>query len=99
VLLATLIGAAVGCLLTFPAALLQYWAKDWRNGVLVARGQPPIKDRVYHPLWHLGAVLGAAGGALAGWLGAGPIACGLAGLTMPVLHLAATVFALLQARA
>jgi hypothetical protein len=59
-------GFVVGALGGFALALLQLWAKRWRNARLARRGEPPIRDCVL-VRWHIPcATLGAvASGALA----------------------------------
>lgn len=46
---------------SFVLAALILRMKHWRNGVLLARGEPPYKDCVFpRPIWFLATFLGVA---------------------------------------
>lgn len=57
-LLAALLGALAGAIGGFVGAVLLLQARHLRNGVLVRRGLPPIRDAVLTPLHVPGALLG-----------------------------------------
>ncbi|MFO0576497.1 MAG: hypothetical protein U1A78_21035 [Polyangia bacterium] len=57
-LLAALLGALAGALGGLVGAVLLLQARHLRNGVLVRRGLPPIRDAVLTPLHVPGALFG-----------------------------------------
>jgi hypothetical protein len=96
VLLGAAAGGAAGLVAGFLAAVLTLQARFWRNGRLIARGEPGIKDCVLPlPLIVLCAIvssLGAAG--LAPWLPlikAAAIAAALPSLLLLVVGVGAAV--------
>lgn len=82
----------------FLAAGCQHAARRLRNRILVARGEPAVKDVVWRPPWApLGAV-GAVAGAIASAITGSPLVGAAAATALPALLASSSVATLLQAR-
>ncbi|MCW5803005.1 MAG: hypothetical protein KIT31_11520 [Deltaproteobacteria bacterium] len=94
-----LTGLAAGAVAAFVLGLLTVTAKRARNARLMARGEPPIKDAVFAPLYGLHAPVGAIAGGIAAGIRDEGVATGiLAGVALPAL-LAAVILAVVVAQA
>jgi len=86
ILLGALAGTITGVLGSLVAAFVQITGKRLRNARLIRRGEPPIKDVMFRPLWLLFGILGAIAGASWTWRLDGTWITGaIAGAGMPAL--------------
>ena len=86
VLLGGAAGLATGVLGSFVAAIAAVTARRARNARLVRRGEPPIRDVVFQPLWLLFGLAGFIAGVCWTWvLGGGWQVGAIAGAGVPAV--------------
>ena len=79
----------------FVAAIFQITWKRMRNGRLLRRGEPGIKDVVFVTLWPLHAMIGAIAGSIAAGIDDSWITGAVAGAALPAFASVAWLIACL----
>ena len=97
-LLGALAGGLAGAGGAVLAAACQHGARLLRNRIVVARGEPAVKDVVWRPPWAPLGVMGLVAGAVAGAITSSPRVAAAAGAALPAVLAATSLGILLQAR-